>query len=197
MHLRNISDIKRIFPIGLGAMPLSIFGRPSERDSIRLIRYFLDMGGNFIDTANIYGLDETDKGHNERLIHLALKHYKNLDDVLIATKGGATRPNGGWSFRGGGHPKSLRIACEESLKNLQISEHALYYLHGIDPGIPFEDSWGELVLLKEEGKIRHLGIANVNLDQLKTATNLTAIAAVQNRCNPFCKGDFDSGLIKF
>jgi diketogulonate reductase-like aldo/keto reductase len=80
---------------------------------------------------------------------------------------------------------------------LQISEHALYYLHGPDPGVPLEDSLGELAQLKQEGKIRHLGIANINLDQLKMATSLTTIAALQNRCNPFCKGDFNNGVIDF
>lgn len=178
-------------------MPLSVAGRPSEDEAINVIQQFVELNGNFIDTANIYGLNENDKGHNERLIHRALKQSGQLDNVLVATKGGATRPQGGWSFRGGGHPKNLRIVCEESLKNLKITEHILYYLHGPDPDVPLEESWGALIELKREGKIRHLGIANVNLDQLKMAVKLTSVVAVQNRCNPFCKGDFKNQLIDF
>ncbi len=185
-----------IFPVGMGAMPLSVAGRPTEQESITVIETFLELGGNFIDTANVYCLDDSDRGHNEKLICKSLKEVGKIDNVIVATKGGATRPDGGWGLRGG-HPKQLRHACEQSLINLSSSELSLYYLHGPDPAIPLEDSIGELVNLKKEGKIRNIGIANVTIEELKLATNLTTITAVQNRCNPFCKGDFKNGLIDF
>jgi aryl-alcohol dehydrogenase-like predicted oxidoreductase len=173
-----------IFPIGLGAMPLSIAGRPSESQAINVIETFVEHGGNFIDTADVYGFDHADNGHNERLLNKALKKLGYTDQVIIATKGGATRPNGCWELHGG-HPKKLRKACEQSLRNLNIACHALYYLHGPDSNIPLEESLGELVKLKMEGKIHHIGIANVNLKELELATKMTKIAAVQNKCNPF------------
>ncbi len=185
-----------IFPIGLGAMPLSLSGRPLEKDAIEVIETFLEMGGNFIDTANVYGIDDAERGHNEKLIHHALTRLGYSDKVLVATKGGATRPAGNWGL-GEGHPKQLRKACEQSLMDLKIPAHSLYYLHGPDPKIPFEDSINELVSLKKEGKIKYIGIANVDMDYVKRALHLTPITAVQNRCNPFCKEDFKNGLIDF
>jgi aryl-alcohol dehydrogenase-like predicted oxidoreductase len=186
-----------IFPIGLGAMPLSLRGRPSESNAIEIIHYFIEQGGNLIDTADVYGLDDTDKGHNEKLISKALNQIGNAtNNIIVATKGGATRPNGGWGLRGG-HPKKLRKVCEQSLRNLNITEHALYYLHGPDPDIPLVDSVGELVLLKNEGKIKNIGLANITLNDLQLALTLTPIFAVQNRCNPFCKEDIKNGLIEF
>jgi aryl-alcohol dehydrogenase-like predicted oxidoreductase len=193
---KTLINSRSIFPIGLGAMPLSIENRPDENEPINIIETFVENGGNFIDTADVYGLDDSDRGHNEKLIHKALKQLGYLDQVLIATKGGATRPNGGWGLRGA-HPKKLRKACEQSLINLNVASHGLYYLHGPDPAVPLEDSIGELQQLKNEGKIIHIGIANVNLDEIKLATSLTSITAIQNRCNPFCKGDFKNGVIEF
>lgn len=185
-----------LFPIGLGAMPLSVMGRPSVNEAIDIILSFLQRGGNFIDTADIYGLDETDGGHNEKIICKALRVAGNPDNVLVATKGGATRPNGGWGMRGG-HPEKIRKVCEQSLLNLKRTEHPLYYLHGIDPDVPLEDSLGELIKLQHQGKIRHIGIANVDMEELQRAVSLTTIAAVQNRCNPFCKGDLRNGVVDF
>lgn len=185
----------RVFPIGLGAMPLSISGRPTLSDAHRVITTFIEMGGNLIDTADVYGLDDNDRGHNEKLIHQVLKQIGPDHGVLISTKGGATRPDGGWGLRGGGHPKKLRFACESSLQNLGLATHELYYLHGPDPAIPLEDSLGELIKLKQEGKIKNIGIANVNLDQLTLAMKITTIMMVQNRCNLFCKQDLSNGVI--
>lgn len=191
---RSIANYHHLLPIGLGAMPLSLTGRPTEKEAIALIINFLELGGNFIDTADVYGLDDSDRGHNEKLIAKSLKEYGKRNDIVIATKGGASRPNGGWAL-GGGAPEQLRLTCEASLKNLEIEAHQLYYLHGPDPQIPLADSLGELIKLKDEGKIQDIGIANVDLSQLQLAIGLTSIAAVQNRCNPFCKGDFTNGLI--
>lgn len=194
MQKRTIAN-HRVFPIGLGAMPLSITGRPSLSDAVRVITTFIELGGNLIDTADVYGLDDRDRGHNEKLIHQVLKQVGANHEVVIATKGGATRPGGGWCLRGGGHPKKLRDACEASLRHLGISAHELYYLHGPDPAVPLEDSLGELIKLKDEGKIKNIGIANVNLEQLTLAMKIVTIKMVQNRCNLFCKQDLSNGVV--
>ena len=195
MLSHTLKEQYSLFSVGMGAMPFSLSNRCSEEEAIGVIETFLALGGNFIDTADVYGLNEADRGHNEKLICKALKKYGG-SNVLVATKGGATRPNGGWGLRGG-HPKRLRQVCEQSLLNLNLTEHSLYYLHGPDPAIPLEDSLGELIKLQAEGKIKHIGIANVTFEELMLAIKLTTITAVQNRCNPFCKGDLRNGLIDF
>lgn len=193
--LPNFIKIDRnIFPIGLGAMPLSIENKPSYQEAIDIIMHYLSLGGNFIDTANIYGTDSLDD--NERLIAHALKKYGDANDIFICTKGGGTRPNKGWAF-GAGSPAQLRVACTKSLTALNKDVIDLYYLHGPDPNVPFTESLGALHELKQEGKIRYIGIANVTLEQIKEALTITDIAAVQNRFNPFCKADFHNGVIEY
>lgn len=191
-----LPEFQPLFRIGLGAMPLSLPGRPSEKEALAVILSFFEQGGNFVDTADVYGFDDNDRGHNEKLIAKALKQFGNRSKLIIASKGGATRPKGGWAL-GGGKPKFLRRACEQSLKNLEIETHSLYYLHGPDKEVPLEESLGELIQLKKEGKIQHLGIANIDLYQLQLALRITPLVAVQNRCNLFCKTDLHNGLIEF
>jgi aryl-alcohol dehydrogenase-like predicted oxidoreductase len=183
----------QLYAIGLGAMPLSTAGRPAEKEAIEVIRTFVESGGNFIDTANVYCLDDAELGHNERLIHSTLTLIGRGDDVLVATKGGLRRPRGEWVVDA--HPKWLRASCEQSLQNLQREIIDLYYLHAPDPKVPFEESLGVLIHLKQEGKIRHIGISNIDSQQLELALRQAPIAAVQNRCHPFHKRDFHSGLI--
>lgn len=179
-------------PIGLGAMPLSIQGRPDERTGLAVVAAFVESGGNFIDTAISYCLDNDDLGHNERLIAKALARLKRTD-VVVATKGGLTRPNGRWEVDG--HPKWLRQCCEQSVRDLG-GPIPLYYLHAVDPAVPFADSLGELVRLRDEGKIGSIGLSNVSARQLDEGLAITPIAAVQNRCNLFERRDFDSGLVE-
>jgi aryl-alcohol dehydrogenase-like predicted oxidoreductase len=179
-------------PIGLGAMPLSIHGRPDERTGLAVIAAFLEGGGNFIDTAVSYCLDNDDLGHNERLIAKALAGLKR-SDVVVATKGGVTRPNGRWDVDG--RPEWLRRCCEQSVRDLG-GPLPLYYLHAVDSAVPFAESLGELVRLRDEGKIRALGLSNVTAKQLDEALAITPIAAVQNRCNLFERRDFDNGLVE-
>ena len=181
-----------VHAIGLGAMPLSIQGRPDERVGLEVIAAFLDGGGNFIDTAISYCLDNRDLGHNERLIAKALLEL-DRPDVVVATKGGLTRPNGRWDVDG--DPKWLRRCCEQSVQNAGGAPIPLYYLHAVDHRVPFADSLGTLVKLRDEGKIVHIGLSNVNQKQLDEGLRFTKIAAVQNRCNVFERRDFDSGLI--
>ena len=185
----------KVNPIGLGGMPLSIDGRPEEAQAYKVIEAFIEQGGNFIDTANVYCLDDSDIGHNERLIYKVLKSLGNEDKVIVATKGGLTRPNGRWEVNG--KPLFLRRSCEQSLKDLNAKIITLYQLHAIDSMVPFPESLGELIRLTDEGKIMHIGLSNVRLDQLKYAMEHTAIAAVQNRCNVFYKVDVRNGLIEY
>jgi aryl-alcohol dehydrogenase-like predicted oxidoreductase len=180
-----------VVPIGLGGMPLSIQNRPDERTALAVITAFLGDGGNFIDTAISYCLDDNDFGHNERLISRALRALPRTD-VIVATKGGLTRPNGRWEVDCS--PTWLRRCCEQSARDLG-EPIALYYLHAVDPAVPLADSVGELVRLRDEGKIAAIGLSNVDARQLDEALRLTPVAAVQNRCSVLDRRDFDSGLV--
>jgi aryl-alcohol dehydrogenase-like predicted oxidoreductase len=198
--LLHCNSMKRTFgnmglevaPIGLGGMPLSIQGRPDEATALTVIAAFLDSGGDHIDTAISYCLDEHDFGHNERLIAKALREA-NRTDVIVATKGGLTRPAGRWEVDCS--PQWLRRCCEQSARELG-APIPLYYLHAVDPTVPLAESLGELVRLRDEGKIAAIGLSNVNVRQLDEAVRLTRIAAVQNRCNVLDRRDFDSGLVE-
>lgn len=193
MMKRTLGQTKESFlPIGLGAMPLSTATRPAEVDAIAVILAAIDAGVDFIDTANVYGIDDSEIGHNERLIANALKFRRN-ERVKVATKGGFTRPSGAWVTDG--HPKSLRLACEKSLKALEVREIFLYQLHAPDSKVTFEDSIGALSRLKEEGKVIHLGISNVSADEIERAQKIIRIETVQNRFNPVCQRDLANGVI--
>jgi len=186
----------RVVPVGLGAMPLSIQGRPSEEQAFQVIETFLAEGGNFIDTANVYCLDDSDIGHNERLIAKVLDQLGKRDQVVIATKGGLRRPGGEWVIDG--DPKFLRESCERSLKDLKTDCIELYQLHAVDPNIGLLPSLEELIKLRDEGKIRHIGLSNItSLDILQAALDHAPIVSVQNRCNPFEKQDFANGVIDY
>ena len=163
--------------LGFGAMRITgrgIWGEPRDHDeAIATLRRALELGINLIDTADSYG-----PFVSERLIAEALHPYP--DDLVIATKGGLTRsgPNR-WSADG--RPQHLRAACDESLQRLRLEQIPLYQLHRVDPAVPLEDSLGMLVTLKDEGKIRHIGVCNVSEDQLGQALRTTPIVSVQNR----------------
>ena len=180
-----------VAPIGLGGMPLSIQNRPDERTAVAVIEAFVAGGGNFIDTAISYCLDDSDFGHNERLIAQALRAARRTD-IVVATKGGLTRPAGRWEVDCS--PDWLRRCCEQSAQNLG-APIPLYYLHAVDPAVPLADSVGELVRLRDEGNIVAIGLSNVDSRQIDEALRATPIAAVQNRCNVFDRRDFDSGLV--
>jgi aryl-alcohol dehydrogenase-like predicted oxidoreductase len=173
-------------------MPLSIQGRPDERAALAVIEAFIAGGGDHIDSAFSYCLDEHDYGHNERLIAKALRALGRTD-VVVATKGGLTRPQGRWEVDCS--PQWLRRCCEQSVRDLG-APIPLYYLHTVDPAVPLADSLGELVRLRAEGKIGAIGLSNVTARQLEEALRLTPIAAVQNRCNVLDTRDFESGLVE-
>jgi pyridoxine 4-dehydrogenase len=166
--------------LGFGAMRLTgpgIWGDPRDRNEARaVLRRAVELGVNFIDTADSYGPEVS-----EELIAEALHPYP--EDLVIATKGGLVRPGPG-QWDPDGRPEHLRQACEGSLRRLRLDQIALYQFHRPDPDVPLEDSIGTLVALKEEGKIRHIGLSNVNEDQLRRAQAMTAIVSIQNRYNP-------------
>jgi aryl-alcohol dehydrogenase-like predicted oxidoreductase len=163
--------------LGFGAMRITgpgIWGDPPDHDeAIAVLRRAVELGVNFIDTADSYG-----PFVSERLIAEALHPYP--DDLVIATKGGLSRPGPG-SWDADGRPQHLRAACEESLQRLRLEQIPLYQLHRPDPKVPFEDSVGALVDMKNEGKIRHIGLSNVTEAQLDQAMQITPIVSVQNR----------------
>jgi aryl-alcohol dehydrogenase-like predicted oxidoreductase len=183
-----------ITAIGYGAMPLSLEGRPDEATAIAVIRAYVEGGGNFIDTANVYCRNLREVGHNERLIAKALASFAAGKDVLVATKCGLTKEGGGWDCDG--RPKFLRQSCEESLKALGVEQIFLYQLHAVDPNVPLADSMGELARLKAEGKVRYVGVSNFNAEELHAALRIVPVVSLQNKAHIFRKRDFRNGLVK-
>jgi pyridoxine 4-dehydrogenase len=165
--------------MGFGAMRITgpgIWGDPPDLDQARAtLRRVVELGVNFIDTADSYGPEVS-----ERLIAEALYPYP--DDLVIATKGGLVRP-GPSRWDADGRPEHLRVACEGSLRRLRLDRIPLYQWHRPDPRVPLAESLGALVQLKDEGKIRHIGISNVTEEQLRQAQQITPVVSVQNRYN--------------
>jgi len=176
-----------VFPVGLGAMPLSIQDRPAEGDAIRVLNAAWEAGVELVDTANVYCLDDEDIGHNERLIRKALAQ-RPASSVRVTTKGGMRRPGGRWEVDAS--PEHLRRSCERSLQDLGVETIFLYQLHAPDPGVPFHESVGALAGLRDEGKIQHIGVSNVSREQVLEALSVTRIETVQNKANPFWKKDY-------
>jgi aryl-alcohol dehydrogenase-like predicted oxidoreductase len=193
MKTRRIADIE-VSCIGLGGMPLSISGRPDEERGKEVVRAAVEAGMTFIDTADVYCLDDSEIGHNERLIAAALSEA-GFDHVTVATKGGLHRPGGAWVTDG--RPEHLRAACEASLRALGREVIDLYQLHAPDDDVPFADSVGALARLRDEGKIRHLGLSNVAVDQIEEARAIAPVASVQNRCNLWDTAPFTSGVVDY
>ena len=165
--------------LGFGAMRITgegIWGPPADREEARaVLRSAVEIGVNFIDTADSYGPHVS-----EELISEALYPYP--DDLVIATKGGLERTGPGqWPVNG--RPEHLIAACEGSLRRLRLDQIPLYQFHRPDPEVRLEDSIGALVDLKEQGKIRHIGLSNVTEEQLRRAQRLTPVVSIQNRYN--------------
>lgn len=195
-HLHTLDNTTIEVPgIGLGAMPLSLANHPDEQAAFNVIDAFIDAGGRFIDTANVYCTDDHNVGHNERLLARALNRRNDNEYILIATKGGLRRPKGDWTVDAS--PEWLRQSCEQSLRDLEIDSHFLYQLHAPDPKVPLTESVGELARLQSEGKIQHIGLSNVDVEQIRLALSVTSIMSVQNRCNVFQRQAFTNGVIDF
>jgi aryl-alcohol dehydrogenase-like predicted oxidoreductase len=172
--------------IGLGGMPMSIEGRPDRDRSLSAIHASLDAGVTFIDTADAYHLDSSDIGHNEILIAEALATYGgDVSNVLVATKGGHTRPgDGAWDIDG--TPEHLKAACDASLKRLGVEAIGLYQHHRPDPDVPYADTIGALAELLDDGKIRMAGISNADPAQIREAQTVLGgrLVSVQNQFSP-------------
>jgi aryl-alcohol dehydrogenase-like predicted oxidoreductase len=165
--------------MGFGAMRITgegIWGSPPDRDQARAaVRRAVDLGVNFIDTADSYGPDVS-----EELLAEALFPYPA--DLVIATKGGWQRPGPG-RWEADGRPGHLREVCEGSLRRLRVDQIPLYQFHTPDPAVPFAESIGALAELQKEGKIRHIGVSNVSEQQLREAQQVTPVVSVQNQYN--------------
>lgn len=171
-------DLK-VYRLGFGSMRLTgkgIWGPPADKqEAIAVLRRALELGINLIDTADSYGPEIS-----ESLIAEALYPYPN--DLVIATKGGLLRtgPN---QWPQDGRPQHLREALEGSLRRLRLNTIDIYQFHRPDPKVPFEDSVGEIAKMKAEGKIRHVGLSNVTIEELKIAQKIVPIVTVQNHYN--------------
>ncbi|HEY6325302.1 MAG TPA: aldo/keto reductase [Candidatus Cybelea sp.] len=165
--------------IGFGAMRLCgkhVWGWPGDRENaLRVLRRAAELGVNFIDTADAYGPHV-----NEEQIAQALYPYP--PGLAIATKGGSTRP-GPTEWSRDGRPEHLIAACEGSLRRLKLDCIDLYQLHAVDPRVPLEEQVGALRELRDAGKIRYIGLSNVNVEQLRDAERVVEIASVQNNYN--------------
>ena len=174
----DIGDMK-VNRIGFGAMRLCggfAWGWPKDEEHAhKVLRRALDLGVNFIDTADSYG-----PAANERFIAQTLHPYP--PGLVIATKGGLLRP-GRHSWVSNARPDHLRQAVEGSLQRLRLERIDLYQLHAPDPKVPFAESIGALAELQVAGKIRHIGVSNVTVDQLELARGITPIVSVQNAYN--------------
>ena len=165
--------------LGFGAMRVTgpgIWGEHRDRNNaLRVLQRAVELGINFIDTADSYG-----PGTSELMIAEALYPYPQ--GLVIATKGGLLRP-GPDEWERDARPQALRQACEASLKRLRIDCIDVYQLHAIDPKVPIEDSLGEFAKLREEGKIRHVGVSNFTVKDLERGRRIVPIVSVQNRYN--------------
>ncbi len=165
--------------LGYGTMQLTgegVWGEPDDRDeAVAVLRRAVEAGVNFIDTADSYGPEVA-----EELIYEALHPYG--DDLVIATKAGLTRAGPG-DWRPVGRPEYLRQQCELSLRRLGLERIDLFQLHRIDEKVPLEEQVGELKSLQDEGKIRHIGLSEVDVDQLEEAQKHATIVSVQNLFN--------------
>jgi aryl-alcohol dehydrogenase-like predicted oxidoreductase len=184
MKTRAIGD-RTVSAIGLGAMQLSISGRPSHDQGLATIHAALDAGVTLVDTADAYSLDNSETGHNERLVGEALRTWGgDASSVLVATKGGHVRPEGRWEVDGS--PAHLRAACDASLTALGVEAIGLYQFHRPDPSVPYAESVGALRDLLDAGKIQMAGISNADPQQIREAQEVLGgrLASVQNQFSP-------------
>jgi pyridoxine 4-dehydrogenase len=183
----SIGNDLRINRLGFGAMRITgkgIWGGPADRaEAVRVLRRAVELGINFIDTADSYGPHVS-----EEIIAEALYPYP--PDLVIATKGGFDRP-GPDKWVENGRPEHLRSACEGSLRRLRLERIDLYQLHRIDPKVAAEDQLGTLINLQAEGKIKHIGLSEVNVGQIERVQAIVPIVSIQNRYSVTDRGSED------
>ncbi len=176
-HIKIGGDIE-VNRVGFGAMRITgkgAWGWPSDRPRTqKLLRRVAELGCSFIDTSDAYGPETS-----EYILQEYLHPYEGL---LVATKGGLER-SGPRSWTTNGRPSHLKIACNNSLRRLGLERIDLYQLHAIDDDVPLEDSMGALLELQQQGKIRHIGVSNFSLPELRRAQKIATVVSVQNRFN--------------
>jgi pyridoxine 4-dehydrogenase len=182
-----IGDDLRVTRLGFGAMRITgsgVWGEPADRaEAVRVLQRAVELGINFIDTADSYG-----PGVSEEIIAEALHPYPA--DLVIATKGGYVRPAPN-QWVENGKPEHLTSACEGSLRRLRLERIDLYQLHRIDPKVPAEDHLGTLKDLQAQGKIKHIGLSEVSVRQIQHARTIVPIVRVQNRYSVADRGSED------
>jgi aryl-alcohol dehydrogenase-like predicted oxidoreductase len=190
--------------IGLGAMHLSLPGRPEREAAKAVVRRAVELGVTLIDTADAYCIDQAEAGHNEGLVAEALREMgagfggvgpAGSPRVVVATKGGMVRPGGRWERDG--RPVHLRGACEASLRTLGVERIDLYQFHAPDRAVPFSDSVGAIARLVEEGKVDAAGLSNVTVAQIREAQSLVAVASVQNAFGPWDVAGRPSPVVEY
>jgi aryl-alcohol dehydrogenase-like predicted oxidoreductase len=169
----------QVSALGLGCMGMSEFyGQGDEKESMAVIHRALDLGMNFLDTADTYGL-----GKNEELVGRAIKDRR--DEVVLATKFGLKREDGTRTVENS--PEYIRAACDASLQRLGVDHIDLYYMHRRNPDVPIEESVGTMAELVEQGKVRHLGLSEVSAETLRKAASVHPIAALQSEYSLFTR----------
>ncbi|HSA58320.1 MAG TPA: aldo/keto reductase [bacterium] len=183
--------------IGLGAMPLSLDGRPPEEQALAVIHRALDLGVTLIDTADAYCIDERDKHHNERLIAKALSLYKgNTGGVIVATKGGLMRPNGDWVSNG--DPRHIHKTIHESYQALGGQRPIpLWQLHAPDPRFDLSETLKPVREAVGSGLVRFVGLSNVDVQQVEQAREIVEIVSVQNQYNPWRRTAEKDGILAY
>ncbi|MFD7021675.1 aldo/keto reductase [Promicromonospora sukumoe] len=176
-----LGDGLRVAPLGLGAMGMSAYyGASDEAESVATLRHAVDVGVNFIDTAEAYGPFE-----NEKLIGRALGARR--DEVVLATKASAETDDDGTIHGRNGTPEYIRKAAHRSLKHLGTDHIDLYYLHRVDPNVPIEESVGAMAELVAEGKVRHIGLSEASASTIRRANAGHPLAAVQSEFSLFAR----------
>jgi pyridoxine 4-dehydrogenase len=183
--------------IGLGGMPMSLSNRPSESRSLNVIHRALKLGITFIDTADSYCKDESDKHHNERLIHKALQTYDgDTSKVIVATKGGLMRPNGNWTRNG--NPKHLRETIRISFEALGGNKPIdVWQYHAPDPDYTIEESLTPAKEAQQAGIVRFVGVSNFSVEQIQRARDVIDIVSVQNQYNPWYRQPEFDGVLEY
>ncbi|MBV6624025.1 MAG: aldo/keto reductase [Rivularia sp. (in: Bacteria)] len=183
--------------IGLGGMPMSVYERPSESQSINVIHRALDNGITFIDTADSYCKDESDKHHNEKLIHQALQSYDgDTSNVIVATKGGLMRPNQSWIRNG--NPEHLRQTIQVSFAAFGGNKPIdIWQFHAPDPDYSIQASLTPAKEAQKAGMIKMVGVSNFSVEQIEQARDVVDIVSVQNQYSPWQRQPEMDGVLEY